>query len=94
MGYEYSNSVGGPLFISDALMDTFNKDEVSLSGLFIKADNYDEFNKTYKELQNNDINIKKIHEEDVREYARQMNAMVLVISIFLYGFILVYGNIL
>lgn len=89
MGYEYSDGLGGPLFISDALMDTFDKDEVTLGGLYIKTDNYDEFSKNFKELQKNDSVIKSINYEDVKEYASQMNAMVLVISIFLYGFILV-----
>ncbi|MEG1288084.1 MAG: FtsX-like permease family protein [Bacilli bacterium] len=86
MGLEYSSYSSGLLIVSDEYMEKFK--DVSNHNLFMKTDDSKKLvteiktyleNKNFSEYQINDLD----------EFARSNNALVLIISIFLYGFIIV-----
>lgn len=88
MGLESSNSISGYLIVSDELIKEF--DIINMGGMYINSSNA-------TKLQEDIFNIKEDLEKtygnfgvvNYEEQAKAENAMVLVISIFLYGFIAV-----
>ena len=88
MGLESSNSISGYLIVSDELIKEFNI--TNMGGMYINSSNA-------TKLQEDILNIQEDLEKtygnfgvvNYEEQAKAENAMVLVISIFLYGFIAV-----
>ena len=88
MGLEENNCSLGYLIVSDSLMDKLGLGETTL--MYIQSNNSDklaeeleEYMKQHPEFSNT------LSFSNYDEYARSNNALVLVISIFLYGFIAV-----
>lgn len=88
MGLESSNSISGYLIVSDELIKEF--DITNMGAMYINSSNA---TKLQEDIFNIKENLEKtygnFHVINYEEQAKAENAMVLVISIFLYGFITV-----
>lgn len=86
MGYEMSIYDGVFVFVSE---ETFkNIDEKFYQdGLYIYSNDSNKLCTQIDELKNNNELLSDIYYNNFDEYSKQMNSMILVISIFLYGFI-------
>jgi len=86
MGLESSYSMSGYLIVSDDYMDALKPE---LAGdLYIHTNNANKLDETIKKYIKEQTN-KNIHYVNVDEEIKQQNSMILLISIFLYGFIIV-----
>jgi putative ABC transport system permease protein len=88
IGYEFSNGTYSIIIVNQDIIKNYTKENIS-SSLYIKINDYQKFKGELRDLQNNDTAVKSLYVNDIREFEKEMNAMVLVISIFLYGFIAV-----
>ena len=88
MGYEMSFSDGGYVFVSEKTIRSLS-DKLYSGGLYIKASEPDELCHQIDELKRNNDSFNEIVYNNYDEYVRENDAMILVISIFLYGFIAV-----
>lgn len=88
MGYEMSFSDGGYVFVSEKTIRSLS-DKLYSGGLYIKASEPDELCHQIDELKRNNDSFNEIAYNNYDEYVRENDAMILVISIFLYGFIAV-----
>lgn len=88
MGYEMSFSDGGYVFVSEKTIRSLS-DKLYSGGLYIKASEPDELCHQIDELKRNNDSFNEIVYNNYGEYVRENDAMILVISIFLYGFIAV-----
>lgn len=87
MGLEGSNSYSGYLIVSEELFNQFNKYDID--ALYINSNNPDKLCEDIDNLIKTDNRYSEIEYINLMDYVKQNNAMVLVISIFLYGFITV-----
>lgn len=88
MGYEMSMYGGVHVFVPE---NTFKNlgEEIRLDGLYIKTKDANKLCEQISELKKNNDSFYDIGYNNFDEYVKQMNSMILVISIFLYGFITV-----
>ncbi len=87
MGYEHTYSVGGWLFVSEDFIE--NKDNLSLGSLKIDSSNAKKLENKLIDLRKQDDKYKEISISNYEEYANQEKKVILLVSIFLYGFIAV-----
>lgn len=88
MGLERTYTMGGAfLIVSDEVFDKNFKDEYA--SLYVKAKNPKELEKKVITASKEDNNFKDINYTNYEESAKQERAMILIVSIFLYGFITV-----
>ncbi len=87
MGLENTYSNSGFLIVSDEIFNTYFS---SLStSLNLKVSNTKEFTERINNLKKEDKNYSNIMYNNLEEFAREQNSMILIVSIFLYGFITV-----
>lgn len=87
MGYEFSMySSGVTLFVTEDTIDKIGKKTYS-DGLYIDAKDPDKLCKEIDNLKKTNDSFNGISYNNYDEYVKEMNSMILVISIFLYGFI-------
>ena len=79
---KYTSFDDGSILISDSMMDSMDK--VSTYKLSIQTDNADALEKSVNDLAYTDIQI-----TNYETFVKQNNALVLIIGIFIYGFIIV-----
>ena len=88
MGLDSMYSTNAYLIISDELMESIGNYYVS--GLYIQSNSPDELDKEINQyINSNEIKEEYLYIANMEESVRAENAIVLVISIFLYGFIAV-----
>lgn len=87
MGLERSFSFGGYLIVSDAVFDTYFED--NYPSMYVKAKDTKKLEEQVNTLSKEKENFKGIGCSNYEEEVKAENAMVLIISIFLYGFITV-----
>lgn len=88
MGYESSYATGGYLFVSEE-SDIISKEDVYVTPLCINADKSIELETKLNDLKKADSRYASIQVSNIESYQKQEERMILVISIFLYGFIIV-----
>lgn len=86
MGLERSYSNSGYLVVSDEYMEKLGVE--NYGELYIKSNNVEKLDDALKKYQDDHKN-RIIHYTNLEEQAKQENSMVLLIAIFLYGFIIV-----
>lgn len=87
MGFENLYSEGGFLIVSDSILE--ENFDFRYSGIYLKAEDTDKVEAYIKNLMAENEEYKDLNYNNLNEYVKQMNAMVLIVSIFLYGFITV-----
>lgn len=87
MGLERSYSFGGYLIVSDKIFDTYFED--LYARMYIKASDTKKLENRTADLSKASDSFKGIGYSNYEEEMKAENAMVLIISIFLYGFITV-----
>lgn len=87
MGLERSYSFGGYLIVSDEMFDTYFKDVPT--SMYVQANDTKKLEEQIDMLSKEKENFKNIGITNYEEEVKAENAMVLIISIFLYGFITV-----
>lgn len=88
MGYEASYSSSGYIFVSEQTLRDLS-DDLYVYGLYIDSDNPDELCNEIDDLRNNNEEYSNVHYDNYEEFVRESDAFILIISIFLYGFITV-----
>lgn len=88
IGYENSYTEGGYLFVSEE-SSLIDKDNVYVSPLYINAKKPVELETKLNDLKRSDSKYSAIEVSNIESYKQQEERMILVISIFLYGFIIV-----
>lgn len=81
------NSIIPHLVISDQMMDALALDYDAM--LYVESDHVEEFVKEVEEVKQQNSSLSNLSVYNVRDEIRANNAIILVISIFLYGFIAV-----
>lgn len=87
MGLEYAYFMEGYLIVSDKIMDEFF--ETTGSSIYLNTSDTSKMKQNLDTLSKENEDYSDLTYENFEDYINQMNAMVLVISIFLYGFITV-----
>lgn len=87
MGLERSYSFGGYLIVSDEIFDTMF--EETYATMYVCAKDTKKLETQIDTLKKEKENLKNINVVNLEEEIKQQNAMVLIVSIFLYGFITV-----
>lgn len=87
MGLERSYSFGGYLIVSDEMFDTYFKG--ASTSMYVQASNTKKLEEKIEALSKEKESFKGIGITNYEEEVKAENAMVLIISIFLYGFITV-----
>ncbi len=87
MGLEQSYSFGGYLIVSDKVFDTYFEDHYSI--LYVKAKDTKKLETRIDDLGKEEDAFKNVSYTNLEEEIKAQNAMVLIVSIFLYGFITV-----
>ena len=87
MGYENSYTPGGWIFVSEDFIQ--NKDEVYLGTMQVNASNAGKFESKILALKDQDEKYSEIRVINYEQYADQEKRIIILISIFLYGFIAV-----
>ncbi len=87
-GYENSYANGGYLFVSEE-SSLISKDIVYVSPLYINANKPVELETKLNDLKKSDSKYSTMQISNIESYKNQEEKMILVISIFLYGFIIV-----
>ena len=87
MGLEQSYSFGGYLIVSDKIFDTYFKDRYF--SLYVNAKDTKKLENYIDDLVKEDDAFKNVSYTNLEEEVKAQNAMVLIVSIFLYGFITV-----
>ena len=90
MGYKNVYSNGGYLFVSeDFIQDKSDKKSFHVGGLLIKSQNPDELENEINNLKKTNNLYSKLYINNISKYVEENQKIILVISIFLYGFIAV-----
>ncbi len=87
MGLERSYSFGGYLIVSDEIFD--NLFEETYATMYVKAKDAKQLEMQIETLKKEKEEWKNLYANNIEEEIKQQNAMVLIVSIFLYGFITV-----
>lgn len=87
MGLEGSYNASGYLIVSDAIMNEYF--DYYLSNMFIDSKNANKLEEKIEKMQDEDQNYKHVYVNNFDEDLKANNAIVLTVSIFLYGFITV-----
>ncbi len=88
MGLESSYSLSGHLVVSDKVLEE-NFHIYDNGSLYLKVSDTSKMEKNIDHLMKENSDYGRINYENIDEYMREMNAMILIVSIFLYGFITV-----
>lgn len=88
MGYELSMYDGVTMFVTEDTIDKIGE-KVYSGGLYIDAKDSEKLCKEIDDLKKTNDSFNGIIYNNYDEYVKQMDSMILVISIFLYGFITV-----
>lgn len=90
MGYKNVYSNGGYLFVSeDFIQDKSDKKSFHIGGLLIKSQNPDELENEINNLKKTNNLYSKLYINNISKYVEENQKIILLISIFLYGFIAV-----
>lgn len=90
MGYKNVYSNGGYLFVSeDFIQDKSDKKSFHVGGLLIKSQNPDELENEINNLKKTNNLYSKLYINNISKYVEENQKIILLISIFLYGFIAV-----
>jgi len=90
MGYKNVYSNGGYLFVSeDFIQDKSDKKSFQVGGLLIKSQNPDELENEINNLKKTNNLYSKLYINNISKYVEENQKIILLISIFLYGFIAV-----
>ncbi len=89
MGFEQRYIDGGIIFVSEDYFDNKNENSENTGTLFIKSSNPNETENTIIDLKKSNDKFSTILVTNIYKYSKQNERMILVISIFLYGFITV-----
>lgn len=90
MGYKNVYSNGGYLFVSeDFIQDKSDKKSFHVGGLVIKSQNPDELENEINNLKKTNNLYSKLYINNISKYVEENQKIILLISIFLYGFIAV-----
>ena len=90
MGYKNVYSNGGYLFVSeDFIQDKSDKKSFHVGGLLIKSQNPDELENEINNLKKTNNLNSKLYINNISKYVEENQKIILLISIFLYGFIAV-----
>ena len=89
MGYESTYTTGGYLFVSEDYAQITNRENLMRGGLYINAKNSIETENKLNDLKKEDEKFDEILVENVTLIAEQQKRLILLVSIFLYGFIAV-----
>ena len=90
MGYKNVYSNGGYLFVSeDFIQDKTDKKSFHVGGLLIKSQNPDELENEINNLKKTNNLYSKLYINNISKYVEENQKIILLISIFLYGFIAV-----
>ena len=90
MGYKNVYSNGGYLFVSeDFIQDKSDKKSFHVGGLLIKSQNPDELENEINNLKKTNNLYSKLYINNISKYVEENKKIILLISIFLYGFIAV-----
>ena len=88
MGYKNVYSNGGYLFVSeDFIQDKSDKKSFHVGGLLIKSQNPDELENEINNLKKTNNLYSKLYINNISKYVEENQKIILLISIFLYGFI-------
>ena len=87
-GYEGARPLGGIIFVSE---DYYQRDkfEVSDSGIYIVTDEADKLEEQLIDLKARDEKFKSIYVNNIDKQSKQVHRVLILVSIFLYGFIIV-----
>ena len=89
MGYESTYTTGGFLFISEDYAQITNRENLMRGGLYINAKNPIETENKLNDLKKEDAKFDEILVENIALIAEQEKRLIILVSIFLYGFIAV-----
>ena len=89
MGYESTYTTGGYLFVSEDYAQITDRENLMRGGLYINAKNSIETENKLNDLKKEDEKFDEILVENVTLIAEQQKRLILLVSIFLYGFIAV-----
>lgn len=90
MGYKNVYSNGGYLFVSeDFIQDKSDKKSFHVGSLLIKSQNPDELENEINNLKKTNNLYSKLYINNISKYVEENQKIILLISIFLYGFIAV-----
>ena len=90
MGYKNVYSNGGYLFVSeDFIQDKSDEKSFHVGGLLIKSQNPDELENEINNLKKTNNLYSKLYINNISKYVEENKKIILLISIFLYGFIAV-----
>lgn len=89
MGYESTYITGGFLFISEDYAQITNRENLMRGGLYINAKNSIETENKLNDLKKEDAKFDEILVENIALIAEQQKRIIILVSIFLYGFIAV-----
>ncbi|MDO5556994.1 MAG: FtsX-like permease family protein [Clostridia bacterium] len=87
MGFEKTFYTSGLLVVSEDYIQGLNEDDYRITDLFVKANNANDFESRILDLANTNSEFKGVEVYNLEKMLEQENRMVLVIEIFLYGFI-------
>lgn len=87
MGLERSYSFGGYLIVSDEVFDKMFED--THATMYVSAKDAKKLETEIENLKKEKEEFKNVYVNNIEEEIKQQNAMVLIVSIFLYGFITV-----
>lgn len=87
-GFEMVYSNGGSIFISEE-NENIDTSKAILGELFINASNADELENSLNDLKTNNEKYYNISITNIEKYVKQEKSFILLVSIFLYGFITV-----
>ena len=89
MGYESTYTTGGYLFVSEDYAQITDRENLMRGGLYINAKNSIETENKLNDLKKEDEKFDEILVENIALIAEQQKRIIILISIFLYGFIAV-----
>lgn len=90
MGYKNVYSNGGYLFVSeDFIQDKSDEKSFHVGGLLIKSQNPDELENEINNLKKTNNLYSKLYIDNISKYVEENQKIILLVSIFLYGFIAV-----
>lgn len=88
MGFEGSYATGGWIFVSEDFMEDKDNEIIS-TGMYINSSDASQLERDINNIIKDNPDYKNVHITNLEEYADQERRILLLVSIFLYGFITV-----
>ena len=88
MGFEGSYATGGWIFVSEDFMED-KENEILSTGMYINSSDASQLEREINNIIADNDSYKNVHITNLAEYADQERRILLLVSIFLYGFITV-----